>query len=93
MSCHSISVKFINSLKRESARGPPYGAGEKKFFPLFIILNDRSRKTIVKSKISKHLVTPMKKGTNEQVLRVDFHPTKWVTEGCAQYFAIFSRAT
>jgi hypothetical protein len=48
-------------LKRESARGPHYSIrevpAEKTFFD-FILLNEKSSQTIVKSKISNHLVVP-----------------------------------
>jgi hypothetical protein len=46
-------------IKGESARGPPYRAGEIFFFD-FITPNERSDATIVKSKISSHLVLSMK---------------------------------
>ena len=63
--CKNFDAKKV-TIKRGSATAPPYAAGKKKFFFDFIVLNDRSSQTIVKSKISNHFVVPMKNGSKNK---------------------------
>ncbi len=60
----------LNPLKREFARGSPYSlciAPGKIFLFYFIISNERSDVTIVKSKISSHLVLYMKNASKNKL--------------------------
>jgi len=61
-----IDITYRNSILREAPREEHptlrRGRRQKVFFLDFIILNDRSSQSIVKSKISNHLVVPMKNG-------------------------------
>ncbi len=68
-------------LKRRSATGPPYVAGKKFFFPDFFILNKRSGLTIVKSKISSHLIEPLKNASKNKFKGSILTLKKWLKMG------------
>ena len=64
MSVSLDRVPFVDKIfKRESVRGSPclsYRPSDKKYFFAFVISNERSSQTIIKSKILHHLVLPVR---------------------------------